>query len=99
MKVQFVASVSLIVKDPASSKDFYQHGLNLEFEGGEGDYVFTERLPGVKHFGLWPLSEAAKPVLALTSGRTTSPCRLPASSSRWRTCPLRPWSSRPRGTS
>ena len=60
MKVQFVASVSLIVEDPASSKRFYQDGLDLEFEGGEGDYVFTERLPGVKHFGLWPLSEAAR---------------------------------------
>ena len=60
MKVQFVASVSLIVEDPASSRRFYQDGLGLEFEGGEGDYVFTERLPGVKHFGLWPLSEAAR---------------------------------------
>ncbi len=59
MKVQCVASVSLIVKDAASAKSFYQ-GLGLEFEGGEGDYVFTERLPGVKHLGLWPLSEAAK---------------------------------------
>ncbi len=64
MKVQFVASVSLIVKDPPSSKSFYQDGLNLEFEGGEGDYVFTERLPGVKHFGLWPLFEAAKACFA-----------------------------------
>ena len=60
MKVQFVASVSLVVKDPARSKSFYQDGLGLEFEGGEGDYVFTERLPGVKHFGLWPLAEAAR---------------------------------------
>jgi hypothetical protein len=33
--------------------------LGLSFEGGEGDYVFTHRLEGTKHFGLWPLSEAA----------------------------------------
>ena len=59
MRVQFVASVSLIVKDPDTSRRFYQDALELKFEGGEGDYVFTERLPGVKHFGLWPLSEAA----------------------------------------
>jgi catechol 2,3-dioxygenase-like lactoylglutathione lyase family enzyme len=59
VKVQFVASVSLIVKDPASARSFYQDGLDLEFEGGDGDYVFTERLQGVKHFGLWPLAEAA----------------------------------------
>ncbi len=60
MKVQFVASVSLIVKDPHTSRSFYQEGLGLEFEGGEGDYVFTERLGGVRHFGLWPLAEAAQ---------------------------------------
>lgn len=41
-------------------EELHQDGLNLEFEGGVGDYVFTERLPGMKHFGLWPLSEAAK---------------------------------------
>ena len=60
MNVQFVASVSLIVSDPDVVRRFYQDGLDLEFEGGEGDYVFTERLQGVKHFGLWPLTEAAK---------------------------------------
>ena len=60
MNVQFVASVSLIVRDPDVVRRFYQDGLDLEFEGGEGAYVFTERLQGVKHFGLWPLTDAAK---------------------------------------
>jgi hypothetical protein len=32
----------------------------VPFEGGEDGYLFTERLPGVKHFGLWPLREAAQ---------------------------------------
>jgi hypothetical protein len=27
--------------------------------GGEGDYKYTHRLEGSKHFGLWPLAEAA----------------------------------------
>jgi hypothetical protein len=31
----------------------------LGFEGQAGDYVFTHELAGAKHFGLWPLSEAA----------------------------------------
>jgi catechol 2,3-dioxygenase-like lactoylglutathione lyase family enzyme len=60
VQVQFVASVSPIVRDSDAAKAFYQGALGLSFEGGEGDYVFTERLPGVKHFGLWPLSEAAR---------------------------------------
>ena len=59
MDVQFVASVSAIVRDVPAAHRFYRDGLGLTFEGGEGDYVFTERLPGVKHFGLWPLRDAA----------------------------------------
>ena len=61
MEVQFVASVSVIVKDGDAACDFYATALGLSFEGGgEGDYAFTEQLDGVKHFGLWPLAEAAK---------------------------------------
>jgi predicted enzyme related to lactoylglutathione lyase len=60
MQIQFVASVSPIVRDGDAAKSFYQDALGLSFEGGEGDYVFTQKLPGVKHFGLWPLSDAAR---------------------------------------
>jgi catechol 2,3-dioxygenase-like lactoylglutathione lyase family enzyme len=59
MEVLLVASVSAIVRDVAATRTFYADGLGLSFEGGEGDYVFTEQLPGVKHFGLWPLRDAA----------------------------------------
>jgi catechol 2,3-dioxygenase-like lactoylglutathione lyase family enzyme len=60
MDVQLVASVSPIVRDADAARGFYRDAIGLTFEGGEGDYVFTENLAGVKHFGLWPLSEAAK---------------------------------------
>ncbi len=60
MQIAFVASVSPIVRDPAASHAFYRDALGLSFEGGEGDYTFTEKLGGVKHFGLWPLREAAQ---------------------------------------
>jgi catechol 2,3-dioxygenase-like lactoylglutathione lyase family enzyme len=59
MDVQFVASVAPIVRDAAAARAFSQGALGLSFEGGEGDYVFTQQLEGTKHFGLWPLSEAA----------------------------------------
>jgi catechol 2,3-dioxygenase-like lactoylglutathione lyase family enzyme len=58
MDVLFVASVSPIVRDPDSARNFYE-GIGLSFEGNEGDYFFTRELEGTKHFGLWPLSEAA----------------------------------------
>ena len=60
MRVAFVAGFSPIVRDPGASRAFYQDALGLSFEGGAGDYPFTERLGGVKHFGLWPLHEAAQ---------------------------------------
>jgi catechol 2,3-dioxygenase-like lactoylglutathione lyase family enzyme len=59
MEVQFVTSVAPIVRDADASRFFYRDALGLSFEGGDGDYVFTERLDGTKHFGLWPLAEAA----------------------------------------
>jgi catechol 2,3-dioxygenase-like lactoylglutathione lyase family enzyme len=59
MKVLFVSSFSPIVTDTAASHRLYREVLGLPL-AGEGDYVFTEQLDGVKHFGLWPLSEAAQ---------------------------------------
>ena len=59
MDVQFVASVAPIVRDAEAARPIYRDALGLSFEGEAGDYVFTDRLEGTKHFGLWPLSEAA----------------------------------------
>ena len=59
MEVQFVASVAPIVRDPAAARAFYQEALGLSLEGGEGTYRYTHHLAGTKHFGLWPLAEAA----------------------------------------
>jgi catechol 2,3-dioxygenase-like lactoylglutathione lyase family enzyme len=67
MKVQFVASFSPIVRDPAEAGAFYRDALGLSFEGGQGDYVFTHHLGGVKHFGLWPLTEAAHACFGTTA--------------------------------
>jgi predicted enzyme related to lactoylglutathione lyase len=59
VNIEFVASFSPIVEDITSARGFYGEQLGIDFEGGEEDYAFTERLDGVKHLGLWPLSAAA----------------------------------------
>lgn len=59
MDIQFVTSIAPIVRDPEVSRSFYADTLGLTFEGQEGSYMFTHKLEGTKHFGLWPLSEAA----------------------------------------
>ena len=61
LKVVFVAGFGPLVKDPAASKAFYVDvlGLPLEQQAG-GGYYHGEKLDGVRHFALWPLSEAAQ---------------------------------------
>ena len=66
LDVQFVASVAPIVRDADAARLFYRDALGLSFEGEVGDYVFTHKLEGTKHFGLWPLSEAATACFGIT---------------------------------
>jgi catechol 2,3-dioxygenase-like lactoylglutathione lyase family enzyme len=60
MDVLFVTGFSPIVADRLASREFYGDALRLPLDREEGEYVFTETLSGVKHFGLWPLSQAAQ---------------------------------------
>ncbi len=60
MRIAFLAGFSPIVRDPAATHTFYHDALGLLFEGVQGDYRFTEQLAGIRHLGLWPLSEAAQ---------------------------------------
>ncbi len=58
MKIKFVTSFAPIVIDMAASKKLYMNALGLPLT--EGTYPHTEKLKGVKHFGLWSLSEASQ---------------------------------------
>jgi catechol 2,3-dioxygenase-like lactoylglutathione lyase family enzyme len=59
MQVQFIASISVIAPDPVASRRLYLDTLGLPLEQ-RGDYYASERIPGSKHFGVWPLTEAAQ---------------------------------------
>ena len=59
MNVLFVTSVAAVVADPPRSRQLFVEALGLPLEGeGEG-YYSSGSIPGSKHFGLWPLSQAA----------------------------------------
>jgi hypothetical protein len=60
MKVLFISGFSPIVASPATSRMFYVNDIGLLLDQSDGDYVFSEKVAGAKHFGLWPLAEAAK---------------------------------------
>ena len=59
MKVLFFAGFGPIIKDSNTSESLYLDTLGLSFER-EGDYLYTAKLAGVKHFALCPLSQAAE---------------------------------------
>jgi catechol 2,3-dioxygenase-like lactoylglutathione lyase family enzyme len=58
MKIEFVSSVAVITPDPTQSRRLYVDALGLPL-GGEA-YLHSERIPGTKHFGVWPLAQAAE---------------------------------------
>ncbi len=60
MKIEFVASVAVITRDPEGSRRLYVDTLGLPLDGETGDYLHSEQVPGTKHFGVWPLSQAAQ---------------------------------------
>src|SRR5688500_3368005 len=61
MKIEFIASVAIITPKPAESRKLFMDTLGLPLEPHAGDdYYFSERIAGSKHFGVWPLSQAAE---------------------------------------
>ncbi|MGZ6588769.1 MAG: VOC family protein [Solirubrobacteraceae bacterium] len=61
MNVEFLATVSVIAADPSASQRLYVDTLGLPIKrGGDDDYLHTEELEGCRHFGVWPLHQAAQ---------------------------------------
>jgi catechol 2,3-dioxygenase-like lactoylglutathione lyase family enzyme len=58
--VLFIASVAVVSADPPQSRRLLMDTLGLPLEGeGEG-YYSSGSIAGSKHFGVWPLSQAAE---------------------------------------
>jgi catechol 2,3-dioxygenase-like lactoylglutathione lyase family enzyme len=62
MNVLFVSSVAVVASDPAANRKLYLDALGLPLRpAADGsDYYLSEDVAGVKHFGVWPLAEAAQ---------------------------------------
>ena len=61
MDIRFIASVSVITADVAGSRTLFVDALRLPLESAEGDdYLHSEAIEGAKHFGVWPLRQAAQ---------------------------------------
>jgi len=61
MDIQFIAGIAVIAPDPPKSRELFIDALGLPLEASPGsDYFHSEQIEGAKHFGVWPLSEAAQ---------------------------------------
>jgi catechol 2,3-dioxygenase-like lactoylglutathione lyase family enzyme len=64
VEVRFIASVAVISANPAEDRRLFKDALELPLHPPEtisgSDYLYTEELDGAKHFGVWPLTEAAE---------------------------------------
>jgi predicted enzyme related to lactoylglutathione lyase len=65
VNVSFVAGFGPIVADMGTAQAFYGDALGIALEG-DASYLHTRNLEGVKHFGVWPLTEAAKSCFGAT---------------------------------
>jgi len=60
MNVLFITSMAVVAADPSQSRKLFMDALGLPLEGEGDGYYSSGRIPGSKHFGVWPLSEAAE---------------------------------------
>jgi catechol 2,3-dioxygenase-like lactoylglutathione lyase family enzyme len=60
MQIEFIASFAVITPDVETSRQLYLKQLGLPLEHlPDDDYLHSEHVGGVKHFGVWPLAQAA----------------------------------------
>jgi catechol 2,3-dioxygenase-like lactoylglutathione lyase family enzyme len=71
VKIEFLSTIAVIAPDPPASRKLYIDalGLPLASDGG-GEYVHSDRIAGCKHFGVWPLSQAAEACFGTTQWPT-----------------------------
>ena len=61
MDIQFITSMAVITPDPEQSRSLYVASLGLPLQAAAGDdYLHSEDIAGARHFGIWPLRQAAQ---------------------------------------
>lgn len=77
MDIQLIASFAVITTDPAADRALFLDALGLPLHRPEGvagsDYVFSDAIPGARHFGVWPLPEAAQSCFGTSTWPATHP--------------------------
>ena len=66
MDVRFIASVAVVTANPPQSRELFIDALGLPLEGEGDGYYSSGSIAGSKHFGVWPLSQAAEACFGTT---------------------------------
>ena len=66
MNVLFIASVAVVAADPPESRKLFIDAIGLPLEGEGDGYYSSGSIAGSKHFGVWPLSQAAEACFGTT---------------------------------
>jgi catechol 2,3-dioxygenase-like lactoylglutathione lyase family enzyme len=74
MELSFVAGFGPVVNDPGRSKAFWGDALGIDLTELGPEYWVSDALAGVRHFGMWPLAQAAE----ATFGTAEWPADVPA---------------------
>ncbi len=74
MEIEFLSTIAVIAPDPPASRKLYIDALGLPLASDVGgEYVHSERIEGCKHFGVWPLSQAAEACFGTTQWPSERP--------------------------
>jgi catechol 2,3-dioxygenase-like lactoylglutathione lyase family enzyme len=66
MNVLFIASVAVVTADPPESRKLFIDAIGLPLEGDGDGYYSSGSIAGSKHFGVWPLLQAAEACFGTT---------------------------------
>lgn len=60
MRIESMTSVAVITTDASASRALYLDAFGLPLHRLDGDYFASDEIPGCRHFGVWPLAQAAE---------------------------------------
>jgi catechol 2,3-dioxygenase-like lactoylglutathione lyase family enzyme len=60
MNVLFITGFAPIVTDKGAARHLYVETLGLKLDDDGTGYLHSGKVDGAKHFGLWPLEQAAR---------------------------------------
>ncbi|HEY8076354.1 MAG TPA: hypothetical protein VIF62_19650, partial [Labilithrix sp.] len=60
MEILFITGIALVAREGTATRDLLIGTFGLPLESMGGAYFASDKIEGAKHFGVWPLEEAAE---------------------------------------